>query len=123
MKEIIIMVAAILMSVSVNANSNIVDSITKTPHRVEPFTEVNVNVPARVRVIQGKEYGVMAQTAELVDSSKLDYKVKNGVLYISTNCTDMLNASGRGTVITVITPANEAKVSTGSNVQTLRNRK
>ena len=108
------------MSVSVNANSYIVDSITKTPHRVEPFTEVNVNVPARVRVIQGKEYGVMAQTAELVDSSKLDYKVKNGVLYISTNCTDMLNASGRGTVITVITPANEANVRTGVDVSPLR---
>lgn len=123
MKKIMIMVAAIMLTASANASNKIVEQVDKLPNRMEPFTEVNVSVPARIRVVQGPDYGVLTQTAMEVDSSKLDYKVKDGVLYISSNFDDMLSATSRETVITIITPVEDARISTGTDFRQIRSRR
>ena len=120
MKKIMTLVAAMLMAVAVNASNKSVEYATEVPGKIAPFSEVNVNVPARVRVVQGEDYGVMINGTAVYDSTLLDFEVRDGILYISTKCTDTLSASGRGTVITVITPAADAIIKTGNDVQPLR---
>lgn len=120
MKKIMTLVAAMMMIATANASNKSVESSVMGAHRVDPFSEVNVNVPARIRVVQGDEYGVLASTAAAYDTTKLDYDVRNGVLYIRTDCSEMLSASGRGTVITIITPADIKAVKLGDDVQEAR---
>lgn len=123
MKKIMTLVAAIMMAVTVNASNKSVEFAVEAPDRVAPFSEVNVNVPSRIRVVQGEDYGVMINGTAVYDSTLLDFEVRDGVLYISTKCTDMLSASGRGTVITVITPAADAIIKTGDDVEPLRRKR
>lgn len=123
MKKIMTLVAAIMMAVTVNASNKSVEFAVEALGRVAPFSEVNVNVPSRIRVVQGEDYGVMINGTAVYDSTLLDFEVKDGVLYISTKCTDMLSASGRGTVITVITPATDAIIKTGDDVEPLRRKR
>lgn len=123
MKKIMIMVAAVMMTATAIASNNGNDNSVKEPSIVAPFSEINVNVPARVRVIQGEDYGVMVSVSAMYDRTKLDYRVKDGVLYISTECAEMLSASGRGTMITVITPAENANVKVGRDVQLFRRKR
>ena len=117
------LVAAMMMAVAVNANNKSVEYATEVPGKIAPFSEVNVNVPARVRVVQGEDYGVMINGTAVYDSTLLDFEVRDGILYISTRCMDMLSASGRGTVITLITPAADAIIKTGDDVQPLRRKR
>ena len=121
------MVVAIIMAATTyasNSNSNTpVMETDKAPNRMDPFTEVNVSIPARIRVVQGHEYGILAQTSTGVDATKLDYKVKDGILYISSTDVDMLSSSRRTPVITIITPASDARVSTGTQFLQTRTRR
>ena len=123
MKKIMTLVAAMIMVVAVNASNKSMEYAVEAPGKVAPFSEVNVNVPSRIRVVQGEDYGVMINGEAVYDSTLLDFEVKDGVLYISTKCTDMLSASGRGTVITLITPATDAVIKTGDDVQPLRRKR
>ena len=123
MKKIMILVAAMMMAVTVDASNKSIENAFETPNRMAPFSEVNVNVPSRIRVVQGEDYGVMINGTADYDSTMLDFHVEDGILYISTRSMDMLSASGRGTVITVITPATDALISTGDDVQPLRRKK
>lgn len=122
MKKIMTMVAMIAMIATANASNKNTDNAMNEPTKVAPFTEVNVNVPARIKLVRGEEYGVMANAIDMADVNKLDYRVKDGVLYISTESMDMLRASGRGTVITVFTPADNANIKIGNDVQAKRMR-
>lgn len=122
MKKIMTLVAAIMMIATVSANDNKTDNTATEPMKLAPFTEVNVNVPARIKLIHGDEYGVVANSANSLDTTLLDYQVRNGILYISTESLDMLRASGRGTIITVITPDKDASIKMGNDVQALRKR-
>ena len=117
------LVAAMIMVVAVNASNKSMEYAVEAPGRVAPFSEVNVNVPSRIWVVQGEDYGLMINGEAVYDSTLLDFEVKDGVLYISTKCTDMLSASGRGTVITLITPATDAVIKTGDDVQPLRRKR
>ena len=118
-----VLVAAMMMVVAANASNKSMEYAVEAPGKIAPFSEVNVNVPSRVRVIQGEDYGVMVNGTAVYDSSLLDFDVRDGVLYISTRCTDMLAASGRGTVITIITPASDIDIKTGDNVQPLHRKR
>lgn len=122
MKKMMTMVAAMMIFATANANNNNTKGNASEPLKLAPFTEVNVNVPARIKLVRGEEYGVIANAANLFDVTQLDYQVKNGVLYISTESADMLRASGRGTIITVITPNDDANIKMGKDVQTVRKR-
>ena len=123
MKKIMTLVGAMIMVVAVNASNKSMEYAVEAPGRVAPFSEVNVNVPSRIRVVQGEDYGVMINGEAVYDSTLLDFEVKDGILYISTRCMDMLSASGRGTVITLITPATDAVIKTGDDVQPLRRKR
>ncbi len=116
------LVAAIMMIATANASDNSAENNSNEPLKLAPFSEVNVNVPARIKMIQGDEYGVMANAAHSFDLTYLDYEVKDGVLYINTESMDMLRASGRGTVITIITPDSTTNIKIGNDVQPVRKR-
>ncbi len=100
------MACAIMMAAAASAE----------PQKVAPFSKVSVNVPARIRVIKGNEYSIMVNTQEPADSSSLRYTVEKGILRISTICDDMRQASGRGTVITIVSPE-DTNITTGSALE------
>ena len=120
MKKIMTLEAVIMMIATASATNNNAEITSNEPLKLAPFTEVNVNVPARIKLVRGEEYGVMANTIDVLDTTHLDYQVKNGVLYISTENMDLLRASGRGTVFTVFTPNDDASIKMGDDVQPLR---
>lgn len=120
MKKIMTLVAAIVMIATANASNNNNGNSETEPLKLAPFTEVKVNVPSRVKLVIGEDYGVMTSSTNLLDNTQLDYKVKDGVLYISTESLDMLQASGRGTIITVITPNDKTNIKVGNNMQFVR---
>lgn len=123
MKKMITMVAALIVAVTLNAsNKNIENSVSEFI-RVAPFAQVNINVPGRVRVIQGEEYGVMMTSSWTGDSAALNCQVKDGVLYIYSDNNEILSDNGRGTTITVLTPANDAVLKTGNSLIQVANRK
>ena len=76
MKKIMTLVAAIMMAVTVNASNKSVEFAVEAPGRVAPFSEVNVNVPSRIRVVQGEDYGVMINGTAVYDSTLLDFEVR-----------------------------------------------
>ena len=123
MKKIMTLVTAMMMVVTVKASNKSVEYAVEAPGKIAPFSEVNVNVPSRIRVVQGEDYGVMVNGNSEYGSTQLDFNVMDGVLYISTKCADMLSASGRRTVITIVIPAADINIKTGDDVQPLsRNR-
>lgn len=120
MKKIMTLVAAMAMTATISASNNNANITINEPVSLAPFSKVNVNVPARIRIVSGEEYGVVANTAHTQDLAELDFHVRDGVLYISTESMDMLSASGRGTIITVITPLHDTGIQMGDKVQPLR---
>lgn len=120
MKKIMTLVAVMAMAANISASNNSVSNTSNETLRLAPFTEVNVNVPARIKIVQGEDYGVMANTANGCDLNQLDYQVRNGVLYISTQSKDIMATQGRGTMIIITTPATDTAIKTGDDVQPLR---
>jgi hypothetical protein len=123
MKKIITMVAVLMSMATTNASNKNTDSISKAPEKMEAFSKVNINVPARVKLVSSEEYGIMVNTASAFDATKLDYEVRNGILYISTECGDMLSGSGRGTSIIIYTPEVHTDVTLGDDVVLRRKKK
>ena len=109
MKKIMLILSAIMMVANVSAE----------PKSIEPFDQINVEVPARVRVVQGEEYGIQVISADSNSTRNLKYSVVDGVLRIKTESSDMMEASPRNMVITIITPADNAKVTTGDDMAKL----
>ena len=75
MKKIMILVAAMMMAVTVDASNKSIENAVETPNRMAPFSEVNVNVPSRIRVVQGEDYGVMINGTADYDSTMLTSSV------------------------------------------------
>ena len=123
MKKIMTLVAAVIVFATVNASNNSIESVVDSANRIAPFNEVNVNVPARIILVQGAEYGVMVNNAYLESTPMLDYSVRDGVLYISTNSADVFETSGRETVITIITPSADTEISVGNDMEPLRRKR
>ena len=114
------MVAAIMMMATASASNKEVKNCSEYHDKIPPFSVVDINVPGRVKLIKGDEYKVIVSTLNAEDCRKLDCQVRNGVLYISTNSNEMLYGTGRGTMITVISPSEDTGIRVGSDVQTLR---
>ena len=119
-KRIMIMVAAIMMMATASASNKEVKNCSEYHDKIPPFSVVDINVPGRVKLIKGDEYKVIVSTLNAEDCRKLDCQVRNGVLYISNNSNEMLYGTGRGTMITVISPSEDTGIRVGSDVQTLR---
>ncbi len=103
MKKMMMMLTAIMMTVSLNAKNE----------NVAPFEGVKVNVPARVRFVYGTEYSVNVQAADTLVASAIRWTVKDGVLKINT-----LDANeDLGNVCITIVSPNEPAVSVGRNME------
>ncbi len=80
---------------------------------VNPFEDVNVNVPARVRFVYGETYGVDIQATDSLAASGLRWSVKDGVLKIrNIDANEELN----DVCITIVSPK-APKLSVGRNME------
>lgn len=106
MKKMMILASALLMSVAANAEMT----------NMQPFSGVSVNVPARVRLVYGEEYGVNIQAADNLVASGIRWSVKDGVLSIRTidESEDLKNV--RITIVSPVAP----KLSVGRNMELKR---
>lgn len=107
MKKIMTMVSAIMMVAAANAETK----------NVAPFNEVNVNVPARVRVIQGNDFGIIVRTKDNIDTNVIKYTVENGILRISTQNIDLFNSDEHKVMITVTTPIDATNLTVGRSMK------
>lgn len=123
MKKIISLVAALMMVVSISASNMSVSNGNITIQRVTPFDQVIVNVPSRVRVVQGDDYEVLINGIAADDSASLNCQVRNGVLYINTMNSYGFSDTGCPMVITVVTPMTDTVLKMGNDVQVLRRKR
>lgn len=111
MKKMMILVSAIMMAITANAQ------------RVETasFEEVRVNVPARVRIVAGENYSINIATKNEEVAKAVNCSVKDGVLCINTRDIEALD-NDNSVRITIVTPR-ELKVTTNRamEAQVLRN--
>lgn len=106
MKKMMILVSAIMMATTANAQQ--VETTS--------FDEVRVNVPARVRIVAGENYGVSIATKNEEVAKAVNYDVKNGVLNINTRDIEAL-ADENAIRITIVTP-HKLKVTTNRFMET-----
>lgn len=119
MKKSIIMVAAMIIAVSASANS--FSKKSKAPKTttytaaettydadgsvklasLEAYNVAEIAVPARVRFIEGKSYGINVISIDGNSESNVRYKVKNGKLRVFTTAENVENGSY---VINLIVP-------------------
>ena len=94
MKKVLMIVAAMVLFANAKAEIK----------NIAAFSEVKVNVPARVRVIKGGDYGISLSAEDSLLTSAIRYTVENGILSISSVDEAMLLADGREVVITITAP-------------------
>ena len=101
MKKVLVLIAVVMMTLGMNAEVK----------NINAFSEVKVNVPARVRVIRGSQYGINLSAEDSLLTSairysveKIRYSVENGTLSINTIDETLLLAEGSEVVITITAP-------------------
>ncbi len=104
MKKTFILAATIMMAAATYA---------KTISNISPFEEVNVNVPALVRFVEGDTYSVNVRSTNAYDEQAVRYSVEEGVLKI-TSIDDASSAAPM--CITIISPS-EPQLSLGRSVE------
>ena len=119
MKKIMILVSAIMMVANMSAqtiNENSVDSVLEETlpnvdffansiEETAEFTATQLNVPARIRFIEGEKYGVRVSSnnSELVKT--ISCNVQNGVLSVNyKHDMDLEQYNDLSVVITIVTP-------------------
>ena len=103
MKKMMILASALIMGVAANAEMT----------NMQPFSGVSVNVPARVRLVYGEEYGMNVQAADSLVASGIRWSVKDGVLSIRTIDESEKLENVRITIVSPVVP----KVSVGRNME------
>ena len=98
------MVGAAMMSAS---------SFAVETNNVMPFEDVRVNVPVRVRFVQGDSYKVDVESEDTLAASGIRVNVKDGVLRI-TSIDE--NETQSEVFITIMSPV-EPKLSVGRNME------
>lgn len=94
MKKVLVLIAVVMMTLGMNAEVK----------NINAFSEVKVNVPARVRVIRGSQYGINLSAEDSLLTSAIRYSVENGTLSINTVDETLLLAEGSEVVITITAP-------------------
>lgn len=105
MKKMMILVSAIMMVANINAKS--VETAS--------FNEVRVNVPARLRIVAGDNYGVSISASDEIVAKAIRANVKDGVLSLTTRDIEELGDAVQSLCITIVTPK-EPTLTMGSNV-------
>ena len=93
MKKMILTLCAVVMSVMVQAQR--VDTT--------PFDKVQVDVAARVRVVDGRHFGVTVRSTEKALAEDIQISVENGILDISSRG-DYSATGDEETLITITCP-------------------
>lgn len=106
MKKMMILVSAIMMVANANAKS--VETAS--------FSEVRVNVPARIRIVAGDSYGVSIAASDDQIANAIRANVKDGVLSLTTRNIEELGEAVNSLCITVVTPS-EPTLTMGTDVQ------
>lgn len=104
MRKMMMMVGAAMMSAS---------SFAVETSNVTPFEDVRVNVPVRVRFVQGDSYKVDVESEDTVAASGIRVSVKDGVLKISSIDA---NETQSEVFITIMSPK-QPKLSVGRNME------
>lgn len=93
MKKMILTLCAIVMAVATTSAQNV---------ETCPFDKVEIDVAARVRVIDGNSYGVNVRSTDKDWAENIKVSVENGVLAISSR--NGYNTEDETTVITITCP-------------------
>lgn len=107
MKKFMMFVAAmVIATASANASVNEFsgDDGETILKETESFSEVNVGVPARIRLVSGDKYSVSVTADNVFVAEAINSKVKDDVLYISTRDIEALEASTDMLIITIECP-------------------
>lgn len=106
MKKMMILVSAIMMTVTANAKH--VETAS--------FSEVRVNIPARVRIVAGDTYcvNITAQNELLENAVRL--KIEDGVLRINALDLEAYGEDAETLCITIVTPR-EPKFTAGRGME------
>lgn len=104
MKKMMMMVGAAMMGAS---------SFAVETSNVMPFEDVRVNVPARVRFVQGDSYKVDVESEDTLAASGIRVSVKDGVLRITSIDGDETQSE---VFVTIVSPK-QPKLSVGRNME------
>ena len=96
MKKMMILAAAMIATISVNAKSKAIET--------GRFDKIQVNVPAQVRVAQGEEYAVRFASTDKLSVMNVRYSIENGTLKINSDDLAMMEGRTDMLYITIITP-------------------
>ncbi len=97
MKKIMTVICAIVLA-TISASAKDI--------RTAPFNKVQVDVEARVRVIDGYRFGVNVRSTDKDKAEGIKVSVDNGVLTITGNNSEALKCEDETTVITITCPTN-----------------
>ena len=111
MKKMMIVVSAIMMVATVYAKEHV---------EMKPFEGVNVNVPARVRFINGENYEMGIRSTDSVTAKNIKWTVENGVLNISSRY-ELTEEDKANICITIVSPI-EPKLTVGRNLEVASSR-
>ncbi len=107
MKKMMILVSTIMM---VAASSN-----AKGVVETKPFEGVNVNIPARVRFVNGENYEMGVRSTDSLAAENVLWSVDNGVLNIRSRVQNPEEQSAE-LCITIVAPV-EPKLTVGRNYE------
>lgn len=104
MKKMMMMVGAAMMGAS---------SFAVETSNMMPFEDVRVNVPVRVRFVQGDSYKVDVESEDTLAASGIRVKVKDGVLKITSIDENETQSEVFVTIMSPVMP----KLSVGRNME------
>lgn len=93
MKKKLILIASMVMF-SVNAMAD----------AVKPFDRVKVNVPAKVKIVNGDDYLVLVESKDVYTSKLVKYTVKDNTLNITLRWGETSDMDSDNVTITIVTP-------------------
>lgn len=111
MKKMMILVSTIMMVATGYAKENV---------EMKPFEGVNVNVPARVRFVNGENYEMGVRSTDSVAANNIQWTVENGVLNISSRY-ELADEDKANICITIVSPI-EPKLTVGRNFEVAESR-
>lgn len=101
MKKTMAFVSAVILALSMSANVAPETSNNEIKN-TEAFTETCINVPARVRFVEGESYSVLVNTSDAEVAKSIKCEVKDGVLTFYTDNGNFVNDK---VVITIVSPS------------------
>ena len=106
MKKMMILVSAIMMVASSYA-----DNV-----ETKPFEGVDVNVPVRIRFVNGQNYEMGVRSNDSIAARNILWSIENGVLKIRSRRSMTEDDQNANVCITIVSPV-EPKLTVGRNFE------